>query len=248
LLLAGYKLVDKRKGTIIMLYILDTANLEEIKRAFDLYPMSGVTTNPTIISKENRNLLDILKEIREAIGEDKMLHVQALGLTAEEIVKEAEYLTEAIGGNLYIKIPVIPEGIKAMKILKKKGIKITATAIFTAQQALMAAVAGAEFVAPYVNRIDNISGNGAEVVAQIVHLFKIHDIGAKVLAASFKNVQQVHDVALAGGQSVTVSAEIMDALLSHPLTDSSISKFATDWQGVYGKGCISSASRVHSSK
>ncbi len=101
-----------------MLYLLDTANLEQIVRAFDLYPMSGVTTNPTIISKENRNLLDILKGIREVIGEDKMLHVQALGLTAEEIVKEAEYLQETIGGNLYIKIPVIPEGIKAMKILK----------------------------------------------------------------------------------------------------------------------------------
>ncbi|MDF2882574.1 MAG: fsa2 [Clostridiaceae bacterium] len=219
-----------------MLYLLDTANLEQIKRAFDLYPMSGVTTNPTIISKEKRSFLDILKEIREIIGEDKMLHVQAVSKNADEIVKEAEYIQKTIGGNLYIKVPVIPEGIKAMKILKAKGIKITATAIFTADQALMAAVAGADFVAPYVNRIDNISGNGVNVVKEIVDLFKIYNIDTKVLAASFKNVQQVHEVALVGGQSVTVNADIMDGLLSHPLTDWSVDQFVSDWEGVYGKG------------
>lgn len=219
-----------------MLYLLDTASLEQIKRAFDLYPMSGVTTNPTIISKEKRNFIDILKEIRHAIGEDKMLHVQVISQKSEEIVKEAEYLQEVIGGNIYIKIPVIPEGIKAIKILKKKGINTTATAIFTAEQAFIAAIAGAEFVAPYVNRIDNIAGNGVDVVVQIVQLFKTHNIAAKVLAASFKNVQQVHQVALAGGQSVTVNAEIMDKLLSHPLTDWSIKQFVSDWESVYGKG------------
>lgn len=219
-----------------MLYLLDTANLEQIKRAFDLYPMSGVTTNPTIISKEKRSFLDILKGIREIIGEDKMLHVQAVSKNADEIVKEAEYIQKAIGGNLYIKVPVIPEGIKAMKILKAKGIKITATAIFTADQALMAAVAGADFVAPYVNRIDNISGNGVNVVKEIVELFKTYNLDTKVLAASFKNVQQVHEVALAGGQSVTVNADIMDGLLSHPLTDWSVDQFVSDWEGVYGKG------------
>ncbi|MFD3157850.1 fructose-6-phosphate aldolase [Haloimpatiens sp. FM7330] len=219
-----------------MLYLLDTANLEQIKRAFDLYPMSGVTTNPTIISKENRSFIQILKDIRNIIGEDKMLHVQSLSKKAEDIVKEAEYLNETIGGNLYIKIPVIPEGIKAMKILKEKGIKITATAIFTAEQALMAAIAGAEFVAPYVNRIDNISGDGVDVVAQIVQLFELHNIDAKVLAASFKNVQQVHEVALTGAQSVTINAEIMDKLLAHPLTDWSVDQFVNDWESVYGEG------------
>ncbi|QAT39230.1 fructose-6-phosphate aldolase [Clostridium sp. JN-9] len=219
-----------------MLYLLDTANLDQIKRAFDLYPMSGVTTNPTIISKEKRSFLDILNQIREIIGQDKMLHVQAVSKNADEIVKEAEYITNTIGGNIYIKVPVIPEGIKAMKILKSKGIKITATAVFTADQALMAAVAGADFVAPYVNRIDNISGNGVNVVKEIVELFKIYNLNTKVLAASFKNVQQVHEVALAGGHSVTVNADIMDGLLSHPLTDWSVDKFVSDWEGVYGKG------------
>ncbi len=219
-----------------MLYILDTANLDQIKRAFDLYPMSGVTTNPTLISKEKGNFTKILKGIREIIGQDKMLHVQAVSIEAEKIVEEAEYLNRAIGGNLYIKVPVIPEGIKAIKILKEKGIKTTATAIFTPQQALIASRAGAEFVAPYVNRLDNISANGARVVSEIVQLFKLHGLDSKVLAASFKNVQQVHEVALTGAQAVTVNAEIMDDLISHPLTDSSVDKFISDWESVYGAG------------
>lgn len=219
-----------------MLYLLDTANIDLIKRAFDLYPISGVTTNPTIISKEKRNFFDVLRDIREVIGEDSMLHVQALGTKAEDIVREAEYLSENIGGHLYIKIPVIPEGIKAIKILKKKDIKTTATAIFTAEQALIAAAAGADFVAPYVNRIDNIGGNGVRVVSEIVKLFITFGMNAKVLAASFKNVQQVHEVALCGGHAVTVSADIMDGLLSHPLTDWSVNQFIKDWEEVYGKG------------
>lgn len=219
-----------------MLYILDTANLEAIKRAYDLYPMSGVTTNPSIIAKENRSFLEILKDIRKIIGNESMLHVQVLGTTAELMVKEAEYISKEIGGNLYIKVPVIPEGIKAMKILKSKGIKITATAVLTPQQALMAAVAGADFVAPYVNRIDNISGNGVSVAAEIVELFKIHNIDTKVLAASFKNVQQVHAVSLAGAQSVTVNPEIFDKLLEHPITDWSVDQFVKDWESVYGVG------------
>lgn len=221
-----------------MLYVLDTADIKSIERAFDLYPMSGVTTNPTIISKEKREFLSILNEIRSIIGKDAMLHVQALSKNAEDIIKEAEYLNEKIGGNLYVKIPVIPEGIKAMKLLKKKGVRTTATAIFTPQQAFMASNAGAEFVAPYINRIDNISGDGAKVVAEIIQLFDFNGLDTKVLAASFKNVEQVHRVMLNGAQSVTVSPEIMDQLLYHPLTDIGVDQFVSDWEGVYGKGSI----------
>lgn len=219
-----------------MLYLLDTADLEAIKNAYNFYPMDGVTTNPTIISKEKRNFLDILKDIRKIIGKESMLHIQPVSTNAEKMVEEAEYLNQAIGGNLYIKIPVIPEGIKAMKILKEKGIKITATAIFTAQQALMAAKAGAEFVAPYVNRIDNISGDGVRVVDEIVQLFELYNLETKVLAASFKNVQQVHSVSLTGAQSVTVNPEILDKMLEHPLTDWSVDQFIKDWESVYGDG------------
>ncbi|WP_214748734.1 fructose-6-phosphate aldolase [Exiguobacterium sp. s189] len=221
-----------------MLYYLDTASIEQIKKAFDYYPMAGVTTNPTIISKEKTAFLPLLQEIRSVIGMEADLHVQVLGQTAETMVAEAKYLKEKIGGELVIKIPVIPEGIKAMKWLSREGFRITATAIYTADQALMAAMAGAEFLAPYVNRIDNISGNGVAVVRQIQTMLNQHELDAKILAASFKNNQQVHEVALAGAQSVTVNADIMDQLLAHPLTTSSVSQFVSDWEAVYGESTI----------
>ncbi|WP_252216930.1 MULTISPECIES: fructose-6-phosphate aldolase [unclassified Clostridium] len=218
-----------------MIYILDTANLQEIKRAYEFYPMEGVTTNPSIISKEKEDFIKILKNIREIIGNDSMLHAQVLSLKAEDMIEEAKYIAEQVGGNIYIKIPVTPDGIKAIKILSKEGYKITATAIFTAQQALIAAKAGAKFVAPYVNRIDNISGNGVEVVGEIIKLLEFNNLNTKVLAASFKNVQQVNDVALRGCQSVTVGSDIMDKLIEHPLTELSVKQFINDWKNVYNK-------------
>lgn len=221
-----------------MLYLLDTADVAAIRRSFDLYPIAGVTTNPTLIAREKTEFLALLREIRRIISVEAMLHVQALSNTAPKIVAEAEYLTENVGGNLYIKIPVIPEGIKAMKILKEKGIKTTATAIFTPQQALMAAVAGAEFVAPYVNRLDNICADGVSVVGDIVTLLEMYHLPAKVLAASFKSVEQVHKVSLAGGQAITAGPEILDALLKHPLTDASVAQFIQDWEAVYGEGKV----------
>lgn len=219
-----------------MLYLLDTADLQEIKRAYDLYPITGVTTNPTIIAREKTDFLQRLQEIRSIIGDQAMLHVQAISKQAEDIVAEAEYLTKQVGGNLYIKIPVIPEGIKAMKILQQKEIKTTATAIFTPQQALMAAVAGAEFLAPYVNRLDNICSDGIKVVAEIVELLNIYNLSAKVLAASFKNVEQVHKASLYGSHAITASPDIIDSLLKHPLTDSSVNQFVKDWESIYGEG------------
>lgn len=221
-----------------MIYLLDTANIKEIERINDLYPIMGVTTNPTIIAKENRSFLEILGDIRRVIGMDAMLHVQVLGIKSDEMIKEAHYLKDTIGGNLYIKIPVTSQGIKAMKLLKKEEFKLTATAIFTAQQALMASVAGADFVAPYVNRIDNISGNGVKVVQNIIDQINLYGLKTRVLAASFKNVQQVHEVSKVGGHSITVNAEIMDGLLAHPLTDTSVKQFVKDWEGVYGPGKI----------
>lgn len=219
-----------------MQYILDTADISFIKKAIDLYPIEGVTTNPTIIAKEKGDFKSIIKGIREVIGEDLMLHVQCLSLKAETIVKEALYIQQFAGKNVSVKIPVIPEGIKAIKILKSKNIRTTATAIFTAQQALMAANAGADYVAPYINRIDNILGDGAKVVSDIIQLFNINDISTKVLAASFKNVEQVHKVCLAGAHSVTVNKDLFEKLIYHPYTDLSIKTFISDWEGQYGKG------------
>ena len=218
-----------------MIYMLDTANLQAIQKAVDLYPLAGVTTNPSIIAKENRPLRDILLDIREIIGNDRMLHAQVMGRTAEIMLEEAKAM-RAIDAELIIKVPVTPEGIKAMKLLKAEGIRITATAILTPQQALMAAIAGAEFLAPYVNRLDNICSDGCQVAAEIAHLIDVYDLPAKVLAASFKNVQQVHEIAKAGAHTVTIAPDVFDQLLVHPLTDSGVAGFVQDWESVYGEG------------
>ncbi|KEI74539.1 fructose-6-phosphate aldolase [Clostridium botulinum] len=218
-----------------MLILLDTANIESIKNINDIYPLDGVTTNPTIISKEKKDFMGILREIRNVIGEEKMLHVQVIGSKAEDMIEETVYLNEKIGGNLYIKIPVTEQGIKAMKKLSKEGYKITATAIFTAQQALMAVKAGAEFVAPYVNRIDNLMGDGIKVVSDIVNIFETYNINSKVLAASFKNTEQIHNACLKGAHSVTVNEDLINQLIYHPLTDLSVDNFVKDWENQYGK-------------
>lgn len=225
-----------------MKILLDTANVNYIRTMNDLFPIDGVTTNPSILAKSKRPFMEVLLEIRSVIGPEKALHAQVLSLKAEDILGEAEYLISKLGKNTYIKIPVIPEGYKAMRILVGRGIKVTATAIFTAQQALMAAKAGASFVAPYVNRIDNISGDGVQVVANIAQLFETYDFKTEVLAASFKNVEQVHKVSLVHAHAVTIGEDVFDSLTKHPLTDWSVNKFVEDWEGVYGKGTIVSGS------
>lgn len=222
-----------------MLYIIDTANLEAIKRCVEFYPIAGVTTNPTIISKEHTDFVSLVRDIRDVIGPDKMLHIQTTATDHKEIVSEAKALRALVGGEFYIKIPVSAEGLKATMELKKEGIGVTMTAIFTQQQALVAAVAGADFVAPYVNRLDNILSDGATVVGEIVELFKKHDIKSKVLAASFKNVEQVHKVAMLGGHSVTVNPDLFEKLIYHPLTQYAIDDFEADWSAVYGDKTIS---------
>ncbi len=221
-----------------MIYILDTADLESIKHCNEFYPLSGVTTNPSIISKAKTDFWKLVEDIRKIIGPDKMLHVQTTQVKAEKIVEEAKLLKGKLGDNFYIKIPIGEEGLKATKELKKIGIGVTMTAIFTPAQALMSAVAGASFVAPYVNRLDNIIGDGAEVVAEIVNQFEIYGCDCKVLAASFKNAEQVHKCARVGCHSVTVTEDIMKNLISHPMTDAAIAGFDKDWTSVYGNKTI----------
>ena len=221
-----------------MIYLLDTADISAIKHCNEFYPLAGVTTNPTIISKENRVFWELLKEIRKTIGPDKMFHVQTTATTAKQIVEEAKLLKERLGGDIYIKIPISEEGLKATMMLRNTDIKVTMTAIFTAAQALMAAKAGASFVAPYVNRLDNILDDGVNVVAEIVEEFAIHGEDTKVLAASFKNAQQVHECALAGCHAVTITGDIMKHLISHPMTNAAIEGFEKDWKSVYGDKSI----------
>lgn len=222
-----------------MMYIIDTANLDQIRKCVEFYPIAGVTTNPTIISRENTDFVKLIKDIRDIIGPDLMLHVQVTASKADDIVKEALLLKEAVGGNFYVKIPISQEGLKATSILHKMGIKVTETAIFTQQQALIAALAGADFVAPYVNRLDNIVSDGVQVVSEIVDMFKAHDIKTKVLAASFKTVEQIHKIAMSGCHSVTINPELFETLTYHPMTQYAIDDFNADWESVYGRKSIS---------
>ena len=221
-----------------MLYILDTADLKAIEHCNAFYPLAGVTTNPSIIAREKTDFWKLVQEIRKIIGPEKMLHVQTVQKKADKMVDEALLLKERLGGQLYIKIPIGEEGLKAAMELKKREIGVTMTAIFTPLQALMAAQAGADFVAPYVNRLDNIIGDGVRVVEEIVHLMEVHQLSCRVLAASFKNVQQVHGCAMAGCQSVTVAADILKAVIGHPMTDAAVAGFDRDWTDTYGSKTI----------
>ena len=221
-----------------MLYILDTADLAAIKHCNEFYPLAGVTTNPSIIAKEKTDFWKLVKEIRSIIGEEKMLHVQTTQKETSKIVEEAKLLKEELKGDFYVKIPIGEEGLKATMELKKLGIGVTMTAIFTPAQALIAAMAGASFVAPYVNRLDNILGDGTEVVAEIVNQLDLYGSDCQVLAASFKNAEQVHKCASAGCHSVTVAADILKTIISHPMTDAAIAGFDKDWASVYGEQTI----------
>jgi len=218
-----------------MLYLIDTAKLEDIRRVCEYYPVAGVTTNPTIISREKGDFKKIICDIREIIGENKQLHVQTTATEAKEILREAEMIRQTVGGNFFIKIPITKEGLKATEMCKKMGIGVTMTAIFTQPQALMAARAGADFVAPYINRLDNIVSDGVNVVNEIVDIFKVYDIKTQVLAASFKNVEQVHKVSMTGAHAVTINPDLFDMMIYHPLTYYAIDDFTADWQQVYGE-------------
>lgn len=215
------------------LYI-DSADVKEIAYLNEYYPIAGVTTNPSILVKEQRPYLEVLREIREVIGEDKELFVQVIGDTAEEMVEEAKFITSELPGKVVVKVPVIEEGIKAIKLLTAENIPTLATTVYTSFQALMAAMAGAKYVAPYVNRIDNLTGGGVNVVAEIVELYATYQLPTEVLAASFKNVQQVHDVCLAGAETVTVSPDLIRKFIAFPSTPQDVAAFKNEWQNLYG--------------
>lgn len=221
-----------------MMYIIDSADTEKIRRCVEFFPVAGVTTNPTIISKEKADFVQLVKTIRDIIGPERMFHIQTTADTAENMIQEAQALKELVGGNFYIKIPISAQGLKAMMQLKKMGINVTATAIFTQQQAMLAAMAGADFVAPYVNRLDNIVSDGVHVVEEIVNMFRAQNVNCKVLAASFKTVEQIHKIAVVGGDAVTINPELFDSLTYHPMTQYAIDDFNVDWESVYGKKTI----------
>jgi len=215
-------------------YLVDTADLDVIKHLFDYLPLSGVTTNPTILKQSGMTLTKAVGGIQSILG-NRMLHIQVMSETCDEIVKEAKtYKTYFdLGDNYFTKIPVSLEGIKAMTILKDAGLRVTATAIFTQQQAMMAAKAGADYVAPYVSRLDNISSHGIDVVRDITQNMSYYNLSTQVLAASFKTVDQVYRVTMHGCHSATINPELLLQLINHPMTDISIKTFLEDGKDSY---------------
>lgn len=220
-----------------MLLLLDSANCDQIESINQYYPVDGVTTNPSIIKREGvakGEVLNLLKKIKKIIGPEKMLHVQVTKTKINGMLAEAEEIKEYLGKDIYIKVPVTPEGIKAMAILSKQNTNLTATAVFTPLQGLLAAKAGADFVAPYVNRLDDLSMDGVGVVAEIKRIFTLYSLKTKVLAASFKNVEQIHQVCLAGADALTASPELYKKMADHPLTEKSVAQFSNDWAEIPG--------------
>jgi fructose-6-phosphate aldolase 2 len=212
----------------------DTADLEELRKLYTFFPLEGVTTNPTILHNAGYKLSVAIEGIQELVGSG-MVHVQMISSETDDMVREAKkYRTYFdFGDNFYAKIPVTPNGYKAMRILKDAGINVTATVIFTQQQALVAMKAGADFVAPYVSRLDNISSHGIEVVGDIVENIALYGLNGKVLAASFKTVDQIYRVSMAGAHSATINPELLHQLIKHPMTDIAVKQFEADAQGLY---------------
>ncbi|MCM3217876.1 transaldolase family protein [Niallia taxi] len=221
-----------------MKLFIDSADVNKIQLLNDYYSIDGVTTNPSIIVKEGKPYLPLLKDIQSSIGTEKELFVQAIADMAENIVEEAKYIQDSLQGNIVIKIPVTSEGLKAIKLLSRMGIRTLATTVYTPMNAYLAAKAGASYVAPYVNRIDNLSGNGIQVVKDIVEIFAKSNFNCEVLAASFKNTQQVLEVCLAGAQGVTASPDIIEAFLKVPSIKENVETFSKEWYGLYGSNSL----------
>lgn len=219
-----------------MKFIIDNANLEKIKEIYSYYPVDGVTTNPSILSKEGKNPYEVLTDIRKFIGEESELHVQVVSLKAEDMVEEAEVILNKLGRNTYIKVPVTREGLKAIKILKGKGVNITATAIYTQMQGFLAAKAGADYAAPYVNRIDNLGANGIKVAKEIHDIFKNNNLNTEVLAASFKNSQQVLELAKYGVGASTIAPDVIEGLIKIDAAILAVDAFTKDFEGLCGEG------------
>ena len=217
-----------------MKLLIDSANIEEIKKIYEFYPIDGVTCNPTILLKEGEDPYKLLKEIRTFIGKEAQLHVQVVSLNADEMVKEGHKIQELLGKNTYIKVPVIPEGLKAIRQLAQEGANVTGTAIYNQMQGFLAGKAGAKYVAPYVNRIDNLGYNGISVTKQIHAMLKRAGLETEILAASFKNSHQVLELCEYGAGAATIAFDVMNTLIKSDVITSAVTAFVEDFEKLCG--------------
>lgn len=218
-----------------MKFFIDTAKVEDIRKANDMGVICGVTTNPSLIAKEGRNFEEVIKEITTIVDGPISGEVKATTTDAEGMIREGREIA-AIHPNMVVKIPMTVEGLKAVKVLSAEGIKTNVTLIFTANQALLAARAGATYVSPFLGRLDDISVRGVDLIREIAEIFEVAgDIETEIIAASVRNPIHVTDCALAGAHIATVPYKVIEQMTKHPLTDAGIEKFQADYKAVFGE-------------
>lgn len=217
-----------------MKFFIDTANVEDIRKANDMGVICGVTTNPSLIAKEGRDFNEVIKEITSIVDGPISGEVKATTVDAEGMIKEGREIA-AIHPNMVVKIPMTVEGLKAVKVLSAEGIKTNVTLIFTANQALLAAEAGASYVSPFLGRLDDINQPGIELVRTIAEIFAVYGYETEIIAASVRNPIHVTDCALAGADIATVPYKVIEQMTKHPLTDQGIEKFQADYKAVFGE-------------
>ncbi|MEX9252170.1 fructose-6-phosphate aldolase [Pseudenterobacter timonensis] len=216
---------------------LDTSDVQAVKKLAAIFPLAGVTTNPSIVAAGKKPLEVLLPELLEALGGQGRLFAQVMATQAEEMVEEARKL-RAIVSHLVVKVPVTPQGLAAIKLLKAEGIPTLGTAVYGAAQGMFSALAGADYVAPYVNRVDAQGGDGIQTVVELQQLLTLHAPHAKVLAASFKTPRQALDCLLAGCESITLPLDVAQQMISYPAVDAAVAKFEQDWMGAFGRKSI----------
>ena len=217
-----------------MRFFIDTANVDEIRQANDMGIICGVTTNPSLIAKEGRDFKEVIKEITSIVDGPISGEVKATTVDAEGMIAEGREIA-AIHPNMVVKIPMTVEGLKACKVLTAEGIKTNVTLIFTANQALLAARAGATYVSPFLGRLDDISTRGVDLIREIAEIFEVAGLDTQIIAASVRNPIHVTDCALAGADIATVPYAVIEQMTNHPLTDAGIKKFQDDYRAVFGE-------------
>lgn len=217
-----------------MKFFIDTANVEDIRKANDMGVICGVTTNPSLIAKEGRDFGEVIREITTIVDGPISGEVKATTVDAEGMIREGREIA-AIHPNMVVKIPMTAEGLKAVKVLSAEGIKTNVTLIFTANQALLAARAGASYVSPFLGRLDDINVAGIDLIQDIVQIFDNYGLETEIIAASIRNPIHVTDCALAGAHIATVPYGVIEQMTKHPLTDAGIEKFQKDYKAVFGE-------------
>lgn len=217
-----------------MKFFIDTANIDEIKKANEMGVICGVTTNPSLIAKEGRKFEEVIEEIASIVDGPISGEVKATTTDAEGMIREGREIAK-IHPNMVVKIPMTAAGLKAVKVLSAEGIRTNVTLIFTANQALLAARAGASYVSPFLGRLDDISVRGVDLVSEIAQIFAVAGIETEIIAASVRNPMHITDCALAGADIATVPYKVIEQMLHHPLTDAGIEKFRRDYIAVFGE-------------